>query len=56
MISQKRHLCPNRVSNNNKPTTTNTAATTIAKPNYYSKKHEFQSPKCPIPSSCYWSN
>ena len=58
VFTKKKHICPNRVSkqsvtntNTNNNISSSVAATT-AKPQYYSKKPGFQSPKCPIPSSC----
>ena len=45
VLAQKKHVCPNRSSNNAKPQTTNTA--TATKPNYYNKfaKQQFTKPK-----------
>jgi hypothetical protein len=46
VFTNKKHVCPNRVSyNNNKSTPTAAAATTTAKPTYYSKKPWSNTPK-----------
>src|SRR5215211_4000521 len=39
VFTKKKHICPNRSINSNKPTTANISTTgTANKPNYYSKK------------------